>query len=723
MDFAGFQFRSKNPHHVLVLLDAGHSGEDGAFDIDLVMVLGAGQIKDFHHRTGIAFFEAIFHLFRAHVPLLSKDDKVCKRCHPPAMGNRELSLPIQRLLRIWKLSALLLLLMTLVRIEYLIWNASQFRDQGVPHLLWAFLIGVRFDVAALAYLNAPILLLSLVPWPARWEKAWRGVFLVLGGILHLPFLLLNLGDVELVNFVGRRMTSDVLFLVGEASGKTGGIVGTYVGLVLAAVVFLLGLAWALWHCSRWTPGILWQGLSGARWKMPLLGFVSFVLFVVGARGGLQSKPLSYVNANVFAAPHLNNLSLNTSFNILRNLGQENLPRQKFFENREDMLALLNGAVTGPSLLEGRRPTRPQNVVILILESFGYEYWGAADPGNRYTPFLDSLVTKSLFFPNAMANGRRSIEGVAAVMGGIPAMMNEPFITSPFTANQFVGLGSLLGEKGYGTSFFHGGHNGTMHFDGFMRSAGVVDYFGAREYPDRRDDDGTWGIYDGPFLRWMGQLMTAMPQPFLVSFFSISSHHPYLVPAGEGDRLPEGPLPILKTVAYTDESLRRFFAAAEKEPWFKDTLFVVTGDHTAKSFLPRYDNELSRFRVPILFYHPGYEWPAGVDREQIVQQIDILPSVMDFLGLPMKGSVRLARSVFIPGERTATLHLDGRYWIADKDYFLDLPRGETPRMYAWDDAGETRPLDEPAARKDRLFERWKASVQYFSEGMWDNRLYY
>lgn len=633
-----------------------------------------------------------------------------------------MSLYSQRLFKTILLFLLSVMLLGVARVEYLAWNWASFSHQGVGDLALAFLVGARFDLAASAWLIAPILLFSLMPWPAALEPAWRRIAFAVFVVLQVPFLILNLADTEFVNFVGRRMTADVLFIVGEAQGKVGGLLQTFAVLfaintvvVAAQVFFAWKIVFAPSRAARpeWAP-------SG-RLARGTLAVLLFLLTVLASRGGWQNKPISFVNANVFAAPLLNNLVLNTSFNILKNLEQENLPRVKFFDDRAEMLKHLNGAGAAPSLLEGRRPSRPQNVVVFILESFGSEYWGAAG-GAGWTPFLDSLAAKSLFFKNGFANGRRSIEGVAAVMTGIPALMNEPFITSPFTANRFVGLGTSLTERGYQTAFFHGGHNGTMHFDSFMKSAGVDRYYGASEYPNPKDDDGTWGIYDGPFFQWMLAQMNGFKTPFLAVNFSISSHNPYALPPEARDRYPEGPLPIAKTIRYTDEALKDFFAAAEKEPWFKDTLFVITADHTFKAPSPEWDNEISRYRVPILFYHPNFTWPAGLDRDQIVQQIDILPSVLDVLGLPTDEGLALERSVFQPGERTATLFLDGNYMIVAKDFYLQQPRGAPGQMYSMTDPAAAHPLTEPMTRKVDLELRLKAAIQYFSEGMWDNRLY-
>ncbi len=612
----------------------------------------------------------------------------------------------------------------IARLEFLIWNWGQFQSKSLMDLAWAFLIGFRFDVAAVCMTLIPVVLLSFAPWSAQLHRHWQKVAFWLYAPLALLFFIMNLGDSEFVNFVGRRFTYDGLFIASEIPGKLGGIFVTYWLLfsfnILLMALFVLG-AWKIlhrkvqrkWHFNR-------------RKEVPaylLSMLLVLIIVVVGVRGGLQKKPLNIVNSHIFAAPILNNLVLNSTFTFLKSYGAEVLSNEIYFSDREQMLSYLNGADKSPSLLESRRMQRPQNVVIIILESFALEYMGEIHGDHGYTPFLDSLTHKGLFFKNSYANARRSIEGIAAILAGIPALMSEPFISSHFAANYFVGLGSLLSARQYQTSFFHGGNNGTMYFDSFAKSAGFEKYYGASEYPNSADNDGTWGIFDEPFFLFMGQKLNESQKPFVAAFFSLSSHNPYKIPDQYKGRFPKGPIEILESVGYADYSLQKFFEAAAAQPWYKDTLFVITADHTSLSFRPEYENELSRYKVPILFYHPTYKWPEGIDVNQVVQQIDIFPSIMDFLGLENKEVNYLGRSLFVPGERTATLYLDGRYFLVAKDYYLDWLKGKDIDMYGLQDLNMKFPLSEPRERKQELENRLKASVQYFNEAMWDNRLYY
>ena len=166
------------------------------------------------------------------------------------------------------------------------------------------------------------------------------------------------------------------------------------------------------------------------------------------------------------------------------------------------------------------PMHKKNVFVIILESFSSEHIGALTHqiGNKntdFTPFLDSLAEKSLVF-EGFANGKRSIEGIPAILASLPTWMTEDFITSQYSSNKFNSLASILKAEGYNTSFFHGGKNGTMGFDAFSKSAGFEFYYGKNEYPDQSDFDGSWGISDEPYLQYIAKTLNTTPEPFLGS---------------------------------------------------------------------------------------------------------------------------------------------------------------------------------------------------------------
>lgn len=634
-----------------------------------------------------------------------------------------------RLLKIFTLIFIAVTFYFFARLEFLFWNWSLFKDKAFSDILYSFLVGLRFDISATLILSAPLILFSLLPWPEKWESKVLTLSWVVFAILQVPLFALNLIDVEFVNFVGRRFSYDSLFILGEIPGKVLNFLSSYWILfsinipmvILFVVTSRLVMKTAIWENNDTARA------SKVKWNI-LLGLFALIVTIIGMRGGLQKKPISFVNANVFTTPALNNLILNSAFTFIKSYGAETLKKEKYFSETNQMLSHLNGSLRGSSL-EGHRPERKQNVVIIILEGFGEEFFGPSSEGKSRTPFLDSLKTKALVFENSYANGRRSIEGVCSIFTGIPALMSEPFISSHFTSNYFQGLGAALNEKGYHTSFFHGGRNGTMHFDSFMTSAGVQNYFGATEYGNAADDDGVWGIWDEPFLQWMATKLDHFPQPFVTSVFTLSSHQPFKVPEKYKDRFKEGSIEILKTIEYTDFALEKFFEQIEKKSWFKDTLFIITADHASQHFRSEYENEIGNYRIPIFLYHPSFHFPA-TDSQKVSQHIDILPTVFDFLNISPKEKIFLGQSLFVDGDRVAVNFIDGRYLLFARDYYLRWNLGaDSPQMFAIEDRKGEKEISEAQAsqeqkeRKAALFLKLKAAIQYFNEGMLDNKLYY
>ena len=623
-----------------------------------------------------------------------------------------------------------LLFHTLARAEFLFWNWTTFRGYPRAALAWPFVVGTRFDIAATCIILVPVVLWSLGPWTAVRRHWWaRGAFALCAPLLLLA-MIVNLTDSELSKFNGRRFSAGSLFVVRELDAKLIDILATYWPLCLFGIPLMLTVLWVAWRILHPATGTLGAAVhaspspshpvSAAHAHVPAYlatVLATLGLLVIGIRGGVQQKPIASVNAQIGIAPGLSMLVLNSTYAFVSSAIDDPVPDVTYFGDEQSMLANLNGAAVEPSVLTGLRIPRPQNVVVIILESFSREYSGA------YTPFLDSLAEHGLSFRNGFADARQSVDGIPAVLTGTPAMMSMPFLASPYAANRLLGAGTLLAPSHYASSFFHGGHNGTMYFDTFASAAGFQQYFGRNEYPNAADDDGAWGIFDEPFLQFMKTKLDSMPVPFFASVFTLSSHHPYRIPAQYRDSFPMGPHEITRSVSYTDHALRRFFAEARKAPWFNETLFVITADHTGPSIHPGADSDLSRFRVPIVFYHPTYKWPGAIDTKQVMQQIDILPSILDFIGVDVAEKNFLGRSAFVPGERTAALYVNGRYLLVAHDLFLTATSMDAIQMFRIDDAREQSPLATMVARRQHLETRLKAAIQYFNDGMRHNRLYY
>ncbi|SIQ88364.1 LTA synthase family protein [Pontibacter lucknowensis] len=606
---------------------------------------------------------------------------------------------------------LVFLLYTLLRAVFFVFNFDHFAEASAGQVALAFVHGFRFDVAALVIINSLFILLSLLPHGNLQHPAYQRVLQWLFVLTNAPFIALALVDVEFFKFIGRRSGNEVFTITGDVLGQLGQLASYYwyMGLVFAGLVFAII---KLYPKSASIPGqipVLWLRY------LRLLLVAGFV--VLGIRGGIQLKPLRPAHAFVHEHASLGHLSLNTPFTFIKSIGKTTLEEKHFFASDEEMLASLP-VKPGRYAIPAGEPLQ-ENVVLVILESFASEYVGALNNGVGYTPFLDSLASEGLLFRNSFANGRKSIEALPSILSGLPSLLPDPYITSPYQSNTVYSAGHLLRNAGYTTAFFHGAINGTMGFNQYTQMAGIQHYYGLDEYPSElraKHFDGNWGIFDEPYLQYTVQEMSTFPQPFFSTVFTLSSHQPYTVPAQYKGRFPKGELEIHESVGYADYALREFFKTASQQPWYENTLFILVADHTQKSIRPEYQQELGYHRVPLLLFHPAKKLKADV--QKVTQHADILPTIVDYLQLPGDKLLLFGQSVL---DSTATGHAliyNGiSYYLVQQDGVAELTASDELRFH-------TFPELAPAEQANTAHEQQlKAYVQYFKNKMVANDLYF
>jgi phosphoglycerol transferase MdoB-like AlkP superfamily enzyme len=532
---------------------------------------------------------------------------------------------------------LVFLLFQICRVVFLLLNFPHFRGLSFSCGIEVFTGGAIFDLSALLAMNFPFLLLALFPFPLFRFKAYRIFLSVLFVGTNALLLFLNLMDAGWYEYVGRRSTFDIFSFLGNRAGLSGFLgeaIIDYWYLALLFFAFLVLLI--LFEFRSRFPAETESGTRQVSVSIIMtLAFFALSLFVY--RGGFRLKPIHIIDAGSWCNPRYSALVLNTPFTLMKSAGVSSLEEKSYLSDAgADSLA---GVIKTP-MPDGK--FQRKNIVVIILESFSLEYTGAGSK-ESFTPFLDSLSGKSLFFSQAYAAGTRSIEALPAIFSSLPPWMDEPFITSPYAGNRIEALPQLLKKSGYSSAFFHGAEKGSMGFDAYCKSAGFDRYYGKEDYPRNEDFDGHWGIRDLPFLEFSVGEISKLDTPFVSGIFTLSSHHPYSLPsdfsklplpAGKLNGLPAGEISDLKKcILYTDYSLSRFFKLAKAQSWFSNTLFVICADHTGPTENNYYLNPGNRDRIPLLFYSPASD--TGAYYSGFFQQTDILPTLLGLLKYPGK----------------------------------------------------------------------------------------
>jgi len=526
---------------------------------------------------------------------------------------------------------------TLSRIFFYWINSDLYPNVDLPHL-WEMLVGgIRFDLTALLYLNSVYLLLVLLPLPIkiRNNTAYQSIVKWFYWLPNAIGIIINCMDMVYIRFTGRRTTCTVFSEFENDSNLLSIITQSLVQywyVTLFGIAMLVALVLLYQRAEKQV-----KPRSSVVYfiRESVLFLLSVYFIVIGIRGGFgkYTRPLTISNALQYTnAPQETAILLNTPFSLMKSLENTIYVHPHYFSD-DEAERIMSPIHFGKANTTDKLGTT--NVVILILESFSKEYIGFYNhhilSGNYagYTPFLDSLLAQSITYTHSFASGRKSIDAMPSVLSSIP-MLIEPYIVTPYSTNAVSSIAACLRNEGYSTAFFHGAPNGSMGFQAYARSAGFERYYGMDEYDGENAFDGTWAIWDEEFLQYYARSMNHMQQPFMTAVFTASSHHPFRIPSKYEGVFPKGELPIHQCIGYTDYALREFFAYAQQQDWYNNTLFVITADHTNESCLPEYSNAKGLFEVPIAFYSP--QWTEGkLQTSETISQTDIMPSVLAYLG--------------------------------------------------------------------------------------------
>ena len=610
------------------------------------------------------------------------------------------------------------------RLLFFIYNASLLKIDSTYEFFRLYYHGLAFDTTAILYSNALFIILSIIPAVINTKKSYQNLLFYVYFLCNITVWSSNFIDLIYYRFIFSRTTFAAMDSLEHESNKMllfGNFLVNYWHVFL--LLFALSALWIfLYKKVKVRPEK--PLINGKYFIYSTLAFLGIVtLSIGGIRGDFRksTRPINLLDANRYVTNvSQGDFVLNTPFAIIRTLNV-NTFKNVYMVSDKDIEKYVQ-----PIKQYHNFPATKPNIVVLIMESNGREYFGSFNknqniPGYKsYTPFVDSLAQHSLIFTNAYANGFKSIHGMSSILAGIPSF-KDAYTSSAFVKQKTQSLISVLNDEGYDTSFFHGAPNGSMGFLGFGNILGIQHYYGKTEYNKDEDFDGVWGIWDEPFFQYMKTILDKKPQPFMATLFSVSSHEPYKVPEKYAGKFPKGDINIHESIGYSDFALRKFFAAAKKQPWFKNTIFVMVADHSNTIFYEEYRQEFMRNTVPILFYTADERF-KGVN-DDWAQQIDIYPTLLDMMGY-QKPFRSWGRSLVNPDgqEPFVVKYSANLYQYMSGDYICTFDGKKVVGFYAKDDkAMEHNLISKRTPEMDVLEIKVKSFVQDYMNRIVDKKL--
>ena len=515
-----------------------------------------------------------------------------------------------------------LVIFSVCRLAFWLQNLHYFGGASARDLVASFVYGIRFDLCAAAYALSLVFVLALLPVRFRGQKWYFRVVKWLFVFVNFGILVVEFTDAGMFAFMFRRLTVGDWILIINTVNTFPSLFAEHWYLIL----LLIGLIYGLAKCFDKLMLSVWELWLGW-WRELAMFFCSLLVLVLVMRGGWQTRPLSPSAAALFVTEQrVSPLVGNTLLNLIFSSQLVALQPLNYFS--ETALE-----AKFPIFFEHSRtnPTATKcNIVIIALESFGCEYLNTYNPDAKgVTPFLDSLLARSFHADISYANGLRSNQGIAAILTGIPQLMDQPWQYSSYQNSQVDGLATLLKRDGYETGFCHLSIPGSMEFDRLSAICGFDHFYDMTAHPLQSSlYDGQWGIWDDDALQFFANTISKYRQPFMGFAFTITSHHPYKVPDSYEKKYPNLD-PLFRATQYTDDALRHFFETASQQTWYQNTVFVLTADHIGRAFSPDFQAKEQRYRIPICFFRPDGKLTQTPPK--IAQQLDIVPTVLGQIG--------------------------------------------------------------------------------------------
>jgi phosphoglycerol transferase MdoB-like AlkP superfamily enzyme len=653
----------------------------------------------------------------------------------------------------------MMVMFSLLRVALLVYNRSMILDTPASTFLEAFANGLRFDLRLVVYLIVPLL---LALFSAR-AMAARGFFRLWLTIASSIALFLGLMEMDFYREFHQRLNGLVFQYVKEDPSTVMSMLWygfPVVRYLLAWAFGTLILTLAFKGADRATRprGPFSGGSIGTRqiapWYARIAVFVvCLMMCVVAARGTLrQGPPLRWGDVYTTDSNFANQLGLNGTLQLIAaaksrmsdersNIWKATLDQPLAQQTVRDMLLTPSDKLVDADIAAVRRNFTPnadktlpiKNVVVILMESFaGHSVGALGRPGN-ITPSFDALSKDGLLFDRFFSNGTHTHQGMFATMACFPNLPGfEYLMQTPEGSHKLSGLPQLLSARDYDDVYVYNGDFAWDNQSGFFSNQGMTNFIGRNDFVNPVFSDPTWGVSDQDmFNRGLEELKARDgkdKKPFYALLQTLSNHTPYALPT---------PLPVervtdrgtlnehLTAMRYSDWALGQFFEKARKEPYFKETLFVIVGDHGFGNEQQITEMDLGRFNVPMLMIAPGIQDKFGKVDHTVGTQIDIVPTIMgrvggdvihqcwgrDLLNLP-EGDKGFG--VIKPSGSDQTVAL------LTADRILVLPKDMPPKLYQYElGANPKGDVIPESADEAALKQKLEAFLQTATKSLLDN----
>ena len=557
-------------------------------------------------------------------------------------------------------AALLLLILTLLRVALLLYNFEQVDGVHVADILEAFRNGLRFDLQLTAYIFSPLVFTLFIPNPTRQrllQRMW---------LYFITSTTILIGLVELVFYreFHQRINS-LVFQYMEQDPKTvlsmlwyGFPVLTFL-CIWGVLSYMAAKGYAYLHRRTQSGDIQHHGYAWGK-RVGVFLLCAAVIFLSARSTLRQGAPLRWGDAFTTNAAFTNQLGLNGTRSLFKaaekhftrssgELWDDPMPTEQALDRVRKLLVTKHEILIDKNTAAVRRIYTPppetalpvKNVVVILMESFSANFVGAMGDTHNITPHFDQLATEGLLFTRFFANGTHTHQGLFATMTSFPNLPGYEYLMQlPEGTHNFSGLANLLTKREFNNLYAYNGDFAWDNQFGFFSNQGIDHFVGRSDFVNPVVEDPTWGVSDQDMFARAAKELEQMQgdKPFFALLQTLSNHTPYALP----DHLPTTEVEgggstdkHLTAMRYSDWALGQFFKSVRKMPFYSETMFVIVGDHGFADNKRITEMDLNRFHVPLLILAPGVQETFGTTCARVGSQVDVVPTIMGRLGNQMQ----------------------------------------------------------------------------------------
>ena len=491
----------------------------------------------------------------------------------------------------------------------------------------------------LAFLGLKILFFALMLFLPKQRLKIRNSLYFTTLFLYVLLIIFNaVSEYFFYNEFGVRynfIAVDYLIYTTEVIGN---IMESYPIITLFTAIFVVtGLA--TWWIYKKTKDSLLQ-LPNLVQKLTLLGVFAVLLAISLS----FAEKINLKKGNIFQQE----IAANGMVKFYEAFSNNTLDFFTFYPTVDQKTAEKNtllplGTTTLNRTITSDKPELQKNVVLISIESLSAAYMKAYGYEESVTPFLDQLAQKSLFFTNLYATGNRTVRGLEALTLCIPPTAGESVIKREKENKNKFTTGSVFKSKGYSVKYLYGGYRYFDNMKDFYAGNGYEIVDRDNFTPEEITFANVWGVCDEDMAKKAISEMNKdykAGKPFFHHWMTVSNHRPFTYPEGKID-IPADSKSRKGGVKYTDYSIMKFFETAQKQPWFKNTVFVIVADHCSSS-AGKTELPMDKYRIPAMIYAPEFVAPQKFS--QVTSQIDVMPTVLGLLNFKYQSKF-LGQDVF------------------------------------------------------------------------------